>query len=380
MTDTDRLGLPLIDAAQAQKHVTHNAALERIDALMHLGVVTRTSAPPATVPADARYLVAGTPAGVFSGYLDHIALQQDGAWQFLAPQVGWRIYVQDEAVLLVHDGTTWRDVATNIRSLDQLTHLGLGTGADASNPLAVKLNNALFTARGVSEGGLGDLRFKLNREAGTNTVSQLYQSNWSGRAETGLMGDDLYRIKVSADGSSWANAITIEPSTVNIAFGGVARPATDNACSLGSAAARWSTVYAATGTINTSGSKEKTDVVPIRDGLGFIRTLKPVSFRWIVGGVTREETPANSVAGTSGPRFVERPGRRVHYGLIAEEVKQATDAMGLDLAVYVHDPETDRHGLRYDQLIAPLIKAVQELDAKIAAIEARGEPGANVAS
>ena len=334
MTDTDRLGLPLIDAAQAQKHVTHNAALERIDALMHLGVVTRTSAPPATVPADARYLVAGTPAGVFSGYLDHIALQQDGAWQFLAPQVGWRIYVQDEAVLLVHDGTTWRDVATNIRSLDQLTHLGLGTGADASNPLAVKLNNALFTARGVSEGGLGDLRFKLNREAGTNTVSQLYQSNWS----------------------------------------------TDNACSLGSAAARWSTVYAATGTINTSGSKEKTDVVPIRDGLGFIRTLKPVSFRWIVGGVTREETPANSVAGTSGPRFVERPGRRVHYGLIAEEVKQATDAMGLDLAVYVHDPETDRHGLRYDQLIAPLIKAVQELDAKIAAIEARGEPGANVAS
>ena len=67
MTDTDRLGLPLIDAAQAQKHVTHNAALERIDALMHLGVVTRTSAPPATVPADARYLVAGTPAGCLTG-------------------------------------------------------------------------------------------------------------------------------------------------------------------------------------------------------------------------------------------------------------------------------------------------------------------------
>ena len=31
---------------------------------------------------------------------------------------------------------------------------------------------------------------KLNKEAAARTVSQLYQSNYSGRAETGLIGDD----------------------------------------------------------------------------------------------------------------------------------------------------------------------------------------------
>lgn len=41
MVDTARLSLPLMDAAQAQKHVTHNDALVRLDAITHLSVVTR---------------------------------------------------------------------------------------------------------------------------------------------------------------------------------------------------------------------------------------------------------------------------------------------------------------------------------------------------
>ena len=45
MTDTKRLGLPLMDAAQAQKHVTHNEALVRLDALTHLTVSARADAP-----------------------------------------------------------------------------------------------------------------------------------------------------------------------------------------------------------------------------------------------------------------------------------------------------------------------------------------------
>ncbi|MEN9709235.1 MAG: hypothetical protein RIQ68_1643, partial [Pseudomonadota bacterium] len=38
MSDTTRLKLPRIDAAQSQKHVTHNEALEVLDALLHLSV------------------------------------------------------------------------------------------------------------------------------------------------------------------------------------------------------------------------------------------------------------------------------------------------------------------------------------------------------
>jgi predicted nuclease with TOPRIM domain len=35
-----------------------------------------------------------------------------------------------------------------------------------------------------------------------------------------------------------------------------------------------------------------------------------------------------------------------------------------------HDPKTDRYGLRYSELISPIIKAVQELYAKLLGLEA----------
>jgi len=62
------------------------------------------------------------------------------------------------------------------------------------------------------------LRFTLNRAQSSNTVSQLYQSNWSGRAETGLMADDRFRLKVSADGASWKDALYADPATGRVFF------------------------------------------------------------------------------------------------------------------------------------------------------------------
>lgn len=96
----------------------------------------------------------------------------------------------------------------------------------ATNPLSAKLNAALFTAKSTGEGGTGDLRFTLNKSASGNTVSQLYEDNWSGRAETGLCGDDHFHVKVSADGATWREAINIDPATglVNFSQGGLAKP------------------------------------------------------------------------------------------------------------------------------------------------------------
>ncbi|MEA2857142.1 MAG: hypothetical protein QOH98_1463 [Methylobacteriaceae bacterium] len=74
---------------------------------------------------------------------------------------------------------------------------------------AAKLNSALFTAKASSEGGTGDLRTTLNKSAGSNTVSQLYQNNYSGRAEVGLTGDDNFHFKVSPDGSTWYDALIL---------------------------------------------------------------------------------------------------------------------------------------------------------------------------
>ena len=219
MTSTTHLGLPYIDAAQSQKHVTHNLALEVLDTVVQLSVAARNIlTPPATLPADPRYLIGIGATGTFAGYDGCIASYIDAVWTFATPQAGWRLFVEAESVFLIFDGASWHDISWLIKTLDNLTHCGIGTTADAVNLLSAKLNSALFAAKSTSEGGTGDLRFTLNKSSVSNTVSQLYQNNWSGRAETGLTGDDHFHIKVSPDGSNWHESINIDPATGIVSF------------------------------------------------------------------------------------------------------------------------------------------------------------------
>ena len=222
MSETPHLLLPLLAAAQAQKHVTHNEALSALDALVHLAVKERNRTTPPGLPAEGdRYHVGAAASGAFAGHEGAIAFFDLGLWRFLAPRPGWRAYVEAEDRIIVHDGAVWHDLGHYNRDLDNIDMLGIGTAADAVNRLAAKLNAALFTARTVAEGGTGDLRFVLNKEAAADILSQLYQRAFSGRAETGLIGDDDYRIKVSPDGAAWHDALRVDRAT-----GDVALPAT----------------------------------------------------------------------------------------------------------------------------------------------------------
>lgn len=107
---TPLLALPLIAAAQAQKHVTHNEALTRLDAATQLAVIdrVRTTPPGAPAPGD-RHLVAAGASGEWAGHDGEIALY-DAGWRFLAPGMGWRVYVGAEGITLVHTGSGWSDL------------------------------------------------------------------------------------------------------------------------------------------------------------------------------------------------------------------------------------------------------------------------------
>ncbi len=50
---------------------------------------------------------------------------------------------------------------------------------------------------------------KLNKQATADTASLLFQSNWSGRAEIGLLGSDTLQFKTSPDGSAWTVGLEI---------------------------------------------------------------------------------------------------------------------------------------------------------------------------
>lgn len=214
MSTTPFLGLPLIAAAQAQKHVTHNEALLLLDALHFLDVVDRhLAAPPPSPPQNARYIVATGASGAWAGQTGHLAAAIDGVWHFVMPRAGWIARIADEAVVLVYDGAAWVPIHSGARDIQNLERLGIGTTADATNPLAAKLNALLLAARAASEGGNGDLRASLSKETPGDVVSLLFQTNYASRAELGLVGSDDLTLRVTADGTTWQEALRIPHAT-----------------------------------------------------------------------------------------------------------------------------------------------------------------------
>ncbi len=363
MDHTARLELPLLAAGQAQKHVTHNEALLRLDVLVQLAVLSRATAePPATPSEGDAYLVPAGATGAWAGHDAAIALRQDGGWTYLAPQPGWRAVVLDEEIAVIFLDGAWRGEGATPTSLANLERLGIGTAADAANPFAARLNAALWTAREATEGGTGDLRFTFNKETAADTASLLFQSGYAGHAEIGLAGDDNWRVKVSGDGSAWNEALVVDRATGAVGIGaapahrlsvaGIIAPAADNAYSIGTAARRASVGEAATGTISTSDAREKTDIASSDLGLAFVQRLKPRAYRWVKP---------------------EGAGRR-HYGLVAQEVAQALAAEGCgEFGGFVLADPADaesRHGLRYEEFVAPLVSAVQDLAARLERLEA----------
>jgi hypothetical protein len=107
MSTSARLKLPFIASSQAQKEVTHNEALARLDALAHLTILDRDLAdPPAATDGDS-YLVAAGGTGNWAGQDGQIAHYADGAWTFLAPVLGLIAFLVDEGTLAVYTGSGW---------------------------------------------------------------------------------------------------------------------------------------------------------------------------------------------------------------------------------------------------------------------------------
>lgn len=143
-------------------------------------------------------------------------------------------------------------------------------------------------------------------------------------------------------------------------------PTADNLRSLGTSSFRWSVVYAVNGTIQTSDIRQKTDVASSSLGLEFINDLRPVSYRWVSGEPIEEfnEIGDSKIVG-------HKPGKRTHYGLIAQEVKAVLDKHGLDGEAFAgwglsdkKDPNSIQQ-ISYGEFIAPMIRAIQELKAEL---------------
>ena len=109
MTDTPRLVLPVIEAAQAQKHVTHNEALVLLDALVQLSVESRTlTAPPGTPVEGACYIPASGATAAWNGWDGQLAVY-NGGWLRIEPVPGLKAWVRAERLTLTYEDNVWRD-------------------------------------------------------------------------------------------------------------------------------------------------------------------------------------------------------------------------------------------------------------------------------
>lgn len=102
------LALPYLAAAQAQKHVTHNEALRRLDAYVQLVLESVTAPAPPAAPAEgARWFVPAGATGAFAGQAGRLAAHEAGAFDFLALPEDALAYVRDEDRFARFHGGAW---------------------------------------------------------------------------------------------------------------------------------------------------------------------------------------------------------------------------------------------------------------------------------
>jgi len=115
-----------------------------------------------------------------------------------------------------------------------------------------------------------------------------------------------------------------------------------------------------------SDCRDKTNIKPLPSGLGlsFLKKIKPVTYNW-----DNRDTYVRECGFEYGTKDGTLSGVREHYGVIAQDVKAAIDELGVKFDALGHDKDKDAYRVTYEELIAPIIKAIQELDARVEDLE-----------
>jgi hypothetical protein len=239
------------------------------------------------------------------------------------------------------------NIVNNIKILtdDETSALGLATTALST------ANTALSGLTSLASTGSSYTVFGANISGGTISGANLILQGSSFQLTVGETTIASYLSVSPTSGGTLLNTASFSAASSANVSGWASNffPRNDNINSMGESGKRWTTVFATTGTINTSDARLKTQVAELGLGLDFVKSLKPVSYKWI----------QSSDQGT-------------YAGLLAQDVQKAIkDSKLKDFAALFTEGEDGIMGLRYSEFIAPLIKSVQELSDKIDKLEGK---------
>ena len=326
------------------------------------------------------------------------------------------------------DGVAAGAQVNSVTSVANRTGAVVLTVADVAGVVSIN-NNENITSRkyftlpptleGVSTGkGGGGAAYSArygelaleNNTTGNRNIAMGYQSmyqNTEGSDNTALGHSALFGNTAGFQNTAvGGGALSGNVTYNNISgLGYYAQATGNNQVQLGGTAVTtyvWGTVQ------NRSDARDKADIQDTVLGLDFVNALRPVDYKLDMRDDYKPERPVDFDLADPGEFATEteiaafelakaehqaamnawivaskhenlvRDGtkkrKRFHHGLIAQEVKALIDATGVDFGGYQDHKIAggeDVLSIGYDELIAPLIKAVQQLSARLVLLEGK---------
>lgn len=284
-------------------------------------------------------------------------------------------------------------------------NVGVGTNALTKNTIGEE--NVAVGEQSLSEQVNGSYNTAVGRysllscDLGASNTAVGYQA-------ASLLPEGEYNTAIGAFSMSTSTVARTNCS----ALGHLAQVTGDNQVQLGDVA---TTTYVYGTVQNRSDERDKTEIKDTELGLDFVKALRPVDFKWDIREDYRPEAPKivnkptelkedasdeekskyNEEIAAYNAYLVEKnkwaedaklsnithdgskKRNRFHHGLIAQEVKSVLEAKGIDFGGFQDhkiNGGDDVLSIGYDELIAPMIKAIQELSAEVASLKAQLNP------
>lgn len=246
---------------------------------------------------------------------------------------------------------------------------GIVIGSDSGRSGVIGGYNCLvgyWCGRGLSTGG-------ANLIVGSNAGQQISSGNnnviigtYSGDGQSSQSNNTIVGVSSNcSDGLSHYNNCSILGQGIQGVISG------SNQVQLGNSLTQ---VYAY-GYNTRSDLRDKNHITDTSLGLNFIEKLHPVEFKYnfredYVETIINPET--HEITTIRNPNDGSKTRSRYHQGLIAQEVKNVCDILGIDFGGFQDhkiNGGSDVYTLNYIEFIAPMIKALKELSEKVKNLE-----------